>query len=99
MTFMIDGVKFTTDIPDMTREEAANYVEHVSTRVAAPVKEITVKLCDDGKVDVSYFAQGTKFERIRRITGYLVGTLERWNDGKISEERERVKHAGGSCHA
>ena len=34
--------------------------------------------------------------------GYLslfVGTLERWNDGKISEERERVKHAGGSCHA
>ncbi len=32
------------------------------------------------------------FERIRRITGYLVGTLDRFNDGKRSEERDRVKH-------
>lgn len=34
-----------------------------------------------------------KFERIRRITGYLVGTLERFNDAKKSEERDRVKHS------
>lgn len=33
-----------------------------------------------------------KFERLRRITGYLVGTLDRWNDGKRAEESERVKH-------
>jgi ribonucleoside-triphosphate reductase len=33
-----------------------------------------------------------KFERIRRITGYLVGTLDRWNDGKQAEEKDRVKH-------
>lgn len=33
-----------------------------------------------------------KFERIRRITGYLVGTLERFNDAKRAEERDRVKH-------
>jgi ribonucleoside-triphosphate reductase len=32
------------------------------------------------------------FERIRRITGYLVGTLERFNDAKRSEEQDRVKH-------
>lgn len=32
------------------------------------------------------------FERIRRITGYLVGTLDRFNDGKKSEERDRIKH-------
>jgi ribonucleoside-triphosphate reductase len=32
------------------------------------------------------------FERIRRITGYLVGTLERFNDGKRAEEKDRVKH-------
>ena len=36
--------------------------------------------------------KGTKFERIRRITGYLVGTLDKWNDAKKAEERERVKH-------
>ena len=33
-----------------------------------------------------------KFERIRRITGYLVGTLDKWNDAKRAEERDRVKH-------
>ena len=33
-----------------------------------------------------------KFERIRRITGYLVGTIDRFNDAKKAEERDRVKH-------
>ena len=33
-----------------------------------------------------------KFERIRRITGYLVGTTDRWNDAKKAEEKDRVKH-------
>lgn len=36
--------------------------------------------------------KGVKFERIRRITGYLVGTTDRFNNAKKSEERERVKH-------
>ena len=35
---------------------------------------------------------GVKFERIRRITGYLVGTLDRWNNAKKAEEKDRVKH-------
>ena len=35
---------------------------------------------------------GVPFERIRRITGYLVGTLDRFNDAKRAEERDRVKH-------
>lgn len=33
-----------------------------------------------------------KFERIRRITGYLVGTIDRWNNAKRAEEGNRVKH-------
>lgn len=42
---------------------------------------------------------GVRFERIRRITGYLVGTLDRWNNAKRAEENDRVKHdveKGGS---
>lgn len=39
--------------------------------------------------------EGIKFERIRRITGYLVGTVERFNDGKRAEVRDRVKHGIG----
>lgn len=35
---------------------------------------------------------GMGFERIRRITGYLVGTMDKWNDGKRAEEKDRVKH-------
>lgn len=36
--------------------------------------------------------EGVKFQRIRRITGYLVGTMERWNSAKAAECRDRVKH-------
>ena len=41
----------------------------------------------DGKV-----GEGVKFERIRRITGYLVGSVERFNNAKRAEVRDRVKH-------
>ena len=44
----------------------------------------------DGKV-----GEGVRFERIRRITGYLVDTLDRFNDAKASEVKERVKHGIG----
>ena len=36
--------------------------------------------------------EGVEFERIRRITGYLVGTVDRFNDAKRAEESDRVKH-------
>lgn len=36
--------------------------------------------------------KGVGFERIRRITGYLVGSMGRWNNAKKAEERDRVKH-------
>ena len=36
--------------------------------------------------------KGVRFERIRRITGYLVGTLDRFNNAKRAEEKDRVKH-------
>lgn len=40
--------------------------------------------------------EGVGFERIRRITGYLVGTVDRFNNGKRSEEHDRVKHSLGN---
>ena len=36
--------------------------------------------------------EGVRFECIRRITGYLVGTTDRFNNAKRAEERDRVKH-------
>ena len=43
-------------------------------------------------VDDRLVGKGVKFERIRRITGYLVGTLDRFNNAKRDEEHDRVKH-------
>lgn len=43
--------------------------------------------------------EGRDFERIRRITGYLVGTIDRWNNAKRAEERDRVKHTLQSAPA
>ena len=40
----------------------------------------------------SVVGKDVPFERIRRITGYLVGTLDRFNNAKRAEERDRVKH-------
>ena len=42
--------------------------------------------------EVKTVGEGVGFERIRRITGYLVGTIDRFNNGKRAEERDRVKH-------
>lgn len=48
---------------------------------------MTKVIAKNGKV-----GEGIKFERIRRITGYLVGTLDRFNDGKMAEVKDRIKH-------
>lgn len=45
---------------------------------------------EGGKV---YIGEGIRFERIRRITGYLVGTVDRFNNAKWAEVADRVKHA------
>lgn len=53
-----------------------------------------LKLAVDGEeIGITYDLAPRPFERIRRITGYLVGTLDRFNDAKRAEEHDRVKHS------
>ncbi len=52
---------------------------------------MTVKT-DGDFVDLKFEFEDVPFQRIRRITGYLVGTLDRFNDAKRAEESQRVKH-------
>ena len=47
---------------------------------------------DEKEKNVKTVGEGVGFERIRRITGYLVGTLDRFNDAKRDEVNNRVKH-------
>ena len=41
--------------------------------------------------------KGVRFERTRRICGYLVGTIDRWNNAKLKELADRVKHDAGGA--
>lgn len=47
---------------------------------------------DGNFVNAKYHFSDVPFQRIRRITGYLVGTLDRFNNAKRAEEKSRVKH-------
>lgn len=74
---------------------------HVSCLVEAGMKLIGAKAGDEAMKEyfndhAEWFDEG-KFERLRRITGYLVGTLDRWNDAKKAEESARVKHSVNSA--
>ena len=77
----------------ISQEEIDEYVNYF--REKNPGKEIAeLNLNVNGDyVDLNYtLLNDVPFERIRRITGYLVGTLDRFNDGKRAEEKDRVKH-------
>ena len=76
----------------MTQKEIDSYVNQIKAN--NPDKIIkTVEITVDGDyVDVKFEYESVKFERIRRITGYLVGTLDRFNDAKYAEVTNRLKH-------
>lgn len=76
----------------MSRSEMNEYVQMLQKKYPERIfREITFKL-DGDYVDVDYVYDTVPFDRIRRITGYLVGNMTRWNDGKRAEEADRVKH-------
>ena len=76
----------------MTAAEKEAYVRRA--REQYPDKRISsMDITLDGEyADITYHWETVPFERIRRITGYLVGTLDRFNNGKRAEEADRVKH-------
>ena len=84
---MVDGIEIQSN-EQVNEKEARAYISY-------PKKEISsVELSFDGEeVGLGYHLQPEGFEKIRRITGYLVGTVDRFNNGKRAEEHDRVKHA------
>lgn len=88
---LIDGIRIETVNFDADKDELARYVAATKERVP-DVSSIKATLREDGTVKIDWTAHCQKFERIRRITGYLVGTTDRWNNSKQAEEKDRVKH-------
>lgn len=56
-------------------------------------KENIEKVAEQKVESKKMVGEGVGFERIRRITGYLVGTLDRFNNAKKTEVQDRVTHA------
>lgn len=76
----------------LSEQEINYYINDVQQRY--PDKVLTgIDLEVDGDyINCAYHFETQPFERIRRITGYLVGTLDRFNNAKRAEESQRVKH-------
>ena len=88
---IIDNCRLVISGGEMNEEEAARYVERGREKYGDKMKGIFIKV-DGDFVELSYDIGTVPFQRIRRITGYLVGTMDRWNNAKCAEERDRVKH-------
>ncbi|MGE5455907.1 MAG: anaerobic ribonucleoside triphosphate reductase [Ignavibacteriales bacterium] len=88
-----DNVEAFEKVVRMMKEEGIGYgaINHPVDR--DPVCGFTGVIGDQCPGCGRTEADGVKFERIRRITGYLVGTVDRFNNGKRAEERDRVKHS------
>ena len=76
-------------------EEAQAYVEYLENKYNRKLDRLDIKI-DGEYADLDYTFSNVPFERIRRITGYLVGTMDNWNDAKAAEEADRVKHSLGT---
>ena len=76
----------------ISEEEKKAYVDHVKNgNPNHVITELKIEL--DGEfVNLTYKKEPINFQRIRRITGYLVGTLDRFNNAKRTEVDDRVKH-------
>lgn len=77
----------------MSAEEKKIYADYLKEKYPERIiKEISLKI-DGDYVEMSYEYDTVPFERIRRITGYITGTVDRWNDAKQAELADRVKHS------
>ena len=79
-------------VVDLKTEEIQEYIKYLENKHPdETLKSLSITI-DGEDVDLDYVFQPQNFERIRRITGYLVGTTDRWNSAKRAEERDRIKH-------
>ena len=91
MKYVNKGVVFTCNM-DIDEREANAYIQRGLDKYGLTLYEVVARIDDDEVFLEYHWSEIIPFERIRRITGYLVGTLDRFNDAKRAEEHDRVKH-------
>lgn len=91
-TYIPRTVTTSTTTPEITWDEMKERIKQ-SGETERQTIEAAEALADKWRTrEQRAIGKGVKFERIRRITGYLVGTTDRFNNAKQAEERDRVKH-------
>lgn len=75
----------------ISEKEEQAYVNYLEKKHNRKLKQLDIHI-DGEYVDLNYKFEEVPFERIRRITGYLVGDMSHWNDAKAAEEKDRKKH-------
>jgi hypothetical protein len=103
MKYTIDGVTVTIKNGTISEEEAVAYVDRGREMYGDGLTEVIATIVPEDPegpemIDLEYKWCNHPFHRLRRITGYLVGNLSRWNNGKKAEERDRVKHGTEESH-
>ncbi|MCI6377345.1 MAG: hypothetical protein MR842_06280 [Clostridiales bacterium] len=78
----------------LEQNEINAYIARATQKYGVEPLHIDINVCGD-EVELDYDLGVRPFHRIRRITGYLVGTLDRFNNAKRAEEQDRVKHSIG----
>lgn len=92
---IIDGVEVTVeDVMGVTEQEAMEYVAYGRQHVRGRLVKLIIRSGREADEVELLWTTKQRFERIRRITGYLVGTIDRWNNAKQAEEKDRVMHIG-----
>lgn len=81
----------TVTYGELPEEEIRAYYFHGCNKYGREPKSMDIKVCGD-EVEIRYGFEPVPFQRLRRITGYLVGDMSRWNNGKRAEEHDRVRH-------
>ena len=75
----------------VTRKEAEDYILYLERKYEKSLCSLHINL-DNEFADLHFRFMSLPFERIRRITGYLVGDTNTWNDAKRAELVDRVQH-------
>lgn len=88
----VDGLEVRHNNYGVTEQELLEYVNYARKKFPNAQWNYLGIIFEDEEVQLEYNYVPVPFDRIRRITGYLVGTTDRWNDAKQAELRDRVKH-------
>ncbi|MBC8014340.1 MAG: hypothetical protein H7X79_01165 [Sporomusaceae bacterium] len=91
----MNDIQVTIIGDEINSEELSIYLTQIQSKQKRKMIKADITV-DSEYIDVKYALEDVPFERIRRITGYLVGATSRWNNAKQSELHDRVCHGVGN---